>query len=79
MKITVVVTIFQWFVDRNLSVTYDDITVSATCSSEDADTQIYNIFIQQHEAQDIQSADVEYINVASVKVRNINVNIKSKS
>ena len=66
MNVTVI--IFQWFLGKNLSVTYDDITVSATPISEDSETQIYNISIKHHKAQDLQEKDAEYTNVQHVKV-----------
>ena len=57
--------IWQWFSDKNLSVTYDDITVSATCTSDDTETQQYDIFIQQHEANDSEYANVSSVNVST--------------
>ena len=43
-------------------------SVSATCTSDDVEVQKYDIFIEQHEANDLQDGDVEYANVSSVKV-----------
>ena len=47
---------------------YDGISVFATCMSDDTETQQYDIFIQQHEANDLQDGAVEYANVSSINV-----------
>ena len=58
----------KWFTGQNHSVSYDDITVSATLTSDDQETQEYEILIQKHGASDSQDGVAEYANVPLVNI-----------
>ena len=60
--------IWQWFSGKNLSLNYGDITVSATCTTDDSETLEYDISIEQHEANGVQDGSAEYANVSSANV-----------
>ena len=65
--------IYQWFSGKHLSLNYGDITVSATCTTDDSETLEYDIFIEQHEANGVQGGSAEYANVSSANVCNTGV------
>ena len=45
---------------------YDDIGVSGKCIAEDSETEVYDIFMKQHESTDIDDSPAEYANVKPI-------------